>query len=180
MQIMDWNLINIVDDTSGTTWKRWSTDILIQRLLQRLYTVFEPDKLSSMDYVIIESQSHKNPKMKAIAVALFTFFSMTVRNSNSTVVKTVSAKSKLIPKQSSYTQRKKTAIHYASEYVPIICRSNPALGVMFQTSDKKDDLADCLLQALSFCGASKASEIVDVQGTQGSSSDISLSVSEKS
>lgn len=126
-------------------------------------TNISPDMI---DYILIENQpSLKNPKMKTIQILLYSYFMMRTKIDNnndivniSPTILFISASGKLkfckneeIEKmfthlKSKYTVRKKKAIEYCSLYM-----GYDELNIdFFNTSKKKDDLADSYLQAVQF------------------------------
>jgi hypothetical protein len=110
------------------------------------------DNLQHLDTVIIENQiSPIANRMKTIQGMLAQYFIM--KNCNSIEFISSSNKLKNFEKQhtnenSVYKQHKKDAIFYATEFI----QNNPQYHKWLHllTCNKKDDLADCLLQAISF------------------------------
>jgi hypothetical protein len=106
--------------------------------------------------VIVEKQPNKNPKMRIIETILLTYFTIKgVMNDDSTIklVRTYSAKYKLgySMKKTTYIERKKLGVHMCAQYLE---QNKDTVDLhlqdTFRTSKKKDDLADSLLQGLSF------------------------------
>lgn len=106
-----------------------------------------PEEIS---HVVIEKQPARNVKMRIMENVLSTFFT-TVGVPH---VTSYSAKLKLgaIGKtakgKTNYTLRKKMSVAMAGVYLSELGDEHAQL--LFTRSTKKDDLADCLLQALSF------------------------------
>lgn len=179
MTIIKWDVINLLDHptctqcTAKATYSRGKSpfcnthkgegakkltngsnvdlDIIKQKLVELL------DKESSFltaDTVIIENQPcMKNPKMKSIACCLYDYFLIRGKIDKKTVetIRFISASNKLKLANdggdiSTYALRKKAA--------KTICHNmiggNPEYAAIFGSHKKKDDLADCLLQAVVF------------------------------
>jgi len=137
-EIIDWNVCSI--PTYGTN---------VQKVVEFLYDTFQSD-LADLNTVLVEKQPSRNVKMRLIETMLLSFFA-THR------VKTVlsySAKHKLgsAGKQArgkkNYSLRKKMSVVMCTSYLEKI--EDASHTTLFQKSKKKDDLADCLLQFLSY------------------------------
>ena len=92
------------------------------------------------DVVLIENQPcMHNPLMKTVQVMIYSYYRMLSRTSGVPIrVVFVNATLKLaglVPKRSTYRERKTASVAAVAEWLP-------------PGSKKKDDLADCLLQAL--------------------------------
>lgn len=98
--------------------------------------------------VLIERQPGKNRKAKSMEAYLHMYF---VVKEKRVIVYDASRKLENEPyyDKGSYYQRKKTAVRLAAEFLNTNPQS-PELTRMYTGSRKKDDLSDCLLQALSF------------------------------
>jgi hypothetical protein len=98
--------------------------------------------------VLIERQPGKNRKAKSMEAYLHMYF---VVKEKRVIVYDASRKLENEPyyDKGSYYQRKKTAVRLAAEFLNSNPQS-PELTRMYTGSRKKDDLSDCLLQALSF------------------------------
>ena len=124
-----------------------------------LNLVKELDKYEHMldvDHVVIEKQPAKNNKMRIMEHLLTSYFVIKGVNSNNSKiqkVKVYSAKFKLgsstFKGKQNYSARKKLAVTRCAEYLKETTQTSDFL-VKFEKSKKKDDLADSLLQALSF------------------------------
>ena len=109
------------------------------------------------DHVLIEIQPSKNPKMRMLQHVIHTYFTIRGIVDNSFLGKVIPycAKRKLgqdhIRGKTNYGTRKRRAVELAKTWL----ENNPQrehFMKLWETSAKKDDLADCLLQALSYDG----------------------------
>ena len=143
--INEWQILDI------TSHKNENSCATMVRILDTV-----PDMLA-VDLVLIEKQPSKNNKMRIIEGLLNAYFVIKgITNNDSTIreVKVYSAKHKLgndtYRGKVNYSQRKKLGVfrthHFIKEY-----SQSEHISNLFETSKKKDDLADCLLQALSYC-----------------------------
>lgn len=109
-------------------------------------------ELLDADYILIENQpSLKNPKIKTIQMMVFSYFSIRYHDNNKYPnIMMVSPSNKLrefkdqiteTAKSKRYTQTKKLSITLTKDMIS----SN--YSDFFENHYKKDDLADCLLQA---------------------------------
>lgn len=68
LRIIDWNIVNLVDDEK----MKKNKTLLFENIPKKLYCI--PDLLD-VDYVVIENQpSLKNPQMKSIQMILYSYF----------------------------------------------------------------------------------------------------------
>jgi len=121
--------------------------------------VKELDKYSHMldvDQVVIEKQPAKNNKMRIMEHLLTSYFvikGINCSDCNISKVKVYSAKFKLgsntFKGKQNYSARKKLAVTRCAEYLKETTQTDN-INTTFEKSKKKDDLADSLLQALSF------------------------------
>ena len=126
----------------------------------------ELDKLPCMlevDYVVIEKQPSFNPKMRIIGGCLQSYFYIrgVVDNPTITSIEFFSPKHKLkcytgpelvleSKVKSKYSQTKKMGVLIAKAKLDEFDESMD-FKELFEKSKKKDDLADCYLQAITFC-----------------------------
>tara|TARA_B110000285_G_scaffold7112_1_gene7354 strand:- start:271 stop:831 length:561 start_codon:yes stop_codon:yes gene_type:complete len=144
--IENWDIINLCFD--GELVKQ----ISLFQLCSRLINALNEKCIDSETIVIIENQPVlTNPKMKSIQMMVFTYFLMI----GCEKVHLFSPRCKFYAYdgpviecslKSKYAQRKKLAIQYSKYFI----KDNPEYTEFFITHKKKDDLSDCLLQALSF------------------------------
>lgn len=108
----------------------------------------EYPEMLDVETVLIEKQPSRNNKMRLIECLLNTYF---VVKKKTLKVIVYSPKHKLgnntFKGKSNYSQRKKLSIHRTSQY---LTETNSPFLQIFNLSKKKDDLADALLQILSF------------------------------
>lgn len=112
--------------------------------------------------VVIENQPvHKNPTMKTIQTVLFTFFMMMKQRvcSVPVTIKLCSASNKLKVKErpadvddlkasSKYALNKKQSVCICKHYLEHFVQNDEEAKQMLDATKKKDDLADCFLQAV--------------------------------
>ena len=133
--------------------------------------------LLNVDYVVIEKQPSFNPKMRIIGGCLQSYFYIRgiVDQHKITSIEFFSPKHKLkcytgpeltieSKAKSKYTQTKKMGILIAQAKLDEFDESMN-FKQLFEKSKKKDDLADCYLQAITFClfKKFKVNEIKKVQ-----------------
>lgn len=98
----------------------------------------------SGELVLIEKQPDRNKRIKAVEHFLHTYFLC-----NNQAVKIWDAKHKIPdvvgPGRKQYLKRKKASVERCREFI----KGSPHVE-FFERSSKKDDLADCVMQALSF------------------------------
>lgn len=179
MDVLDWGVIDLTEGQADPEKMMRDPDRLSQSILAGLNQhFFEGDGRSDApyDYVIIENQPVvKNPTMKTVQVVIYTFFQCIrmffggIEN-----VRFVSAAAKLdavIPdgaaKITSYTDKKKASVSACKKLLEEACRGESVTRVVgrvtlaslsvddehrrcFESSTKKDDLADALLQCVAF------------------------------
>ena len=146
VSIDKWSVVELCEKNQS---KKLSLVEICNRLIDALdLCAFDGD----MEIVIENQPVLKNPKMKSIQTMLFTYFVLL----GCEHITLFSARNKLkaydgppvtdITVKSSYTRRKKLSIRYCSYYV----QSNDKYSAHFSASKKKDDLADCFMQGISF------------------------------
>ena len=136
--ILDWNIL----DCSGTN----ETLRVIQELDDLEY-------LREADIVLLEKQPSFNPKMRNISTAIYVYFILRIQHEQNKNTKIIFYPAKYKLKCCHVTIEHKSKCKY---------RQNKNLGVVhtrhlltshkdfFEKSKKKDDLADCYLQACSY------------------------------
>jgi hypothetical protein len=149
-KILHWEIITL--DNSASNYSKLYIN-LIKALDNR-------EHLLEVDHVLIEKQPSLNPKMRIIAGCLQTYFFIRGAVDRKTIsnVEFFSPKNKLkcytgpeltVPGKSKYAQTKQRGVLIAksklTEYSEPIDRIH-----FFENSKKKDDLADCYLQAVTY------------------------------
>ena len=153
LKIVHWEIITL-DNTAANYSKLYIN--LIKALDLRPH-------LLDVDNVLIEKQPSLNPKMRIIAGCLQTYFFIRgVVDSDVNPIKTVeffSPKNKLkcytgpelvVPGKSRYAQTKQRGVLIAKSKLTEYREPLERL-YFFENSKKKDDLADCYIQALTYC-----------------------------
>jgi hypothetical protein len=110
--------------------------------------------LLEVNIVLIEKQPSFNPKMRVIGACLYTYFTLRILHEQNKRAKIMyySAKHKLrdvsisSAAKTKYQRNKKIAVEHVSNLI-----SNTPWSQYFTSCKKKDDLADSLLQGLSYC-----------------------------
>lgn len=152
VSIHRWEVLN-VDPSAG----------LVPSLVQTL----DESDLSGADFVLIENQPClRNPKMKTVQVAIHAYFE-TLRHYMGPdqglryPVRLVSASNKLLGvagagDKPTYKDRKRLAVSRCLDFIETELvetegsMSRDKCRSLFEITKKKDDLADCLLQAVWF------------------------------
>ena len=114
--------------------------------------------LTDVKYVLVENQpALKNPTMKSVQMILYTFFVMEgVMKESSSIeqIHMVNARNKLkvykgdpikCNKKGKYAQNKYLSVEYTKK---MIIDEDDKFKQLFETSKKKDDLADAYLQGI--------------------------------
>jgi hypothetical protein len=148
---------NLVDVTGGR--KLRGVDELSAAIIDVLdRELFDP--AVRYDHVLVENQpANKNPAMKSVQMVICTYFAV-LRHyvGNVASVRMVSATRKLTLRHAppscrdaadEYRQRKAQAVYCCEHYLAEVFKS-PAATTQLAASKKKDDLCDCLLQAVWF------------------------------
>jgi len=163
--ILKWECFSILSNEDKTKTKRKFFSLIktLQDLLKALK--LRNDIFQQANVILIEKQPRCNVKMQKISTAICTYFLLECPNSK---VKEYSSKHKLnkledhdkivcveqlekIAKiKSAYSRRKKLSILYCLHIIQS-SSGNKEWVYYFNQSSKKDDLADCFLQAKSFC-----------------------------
>jgi len=115
----------------------------VMRTLEERRSVFD-----AADVVVVERQPGKNRKMKIVETYLHAYFVLRGK-----VVVLYSPSNKLRGEDagmhgtSKYHLRKKKSVHLVDD----LLEAGSEFAALFAASKKKDDLSDCLLQAIAFC-----------------------------
>jgi hypothetical protein len=157
-----WGVMDVTDGAGMP--KKNVIDVLSQQLLDTLDREFN-DPSIMYDFVLIENQpANKNPLMKSVQMIIYTYFNcLRMYVGNIGAVRLVSATRKLnmlhsveppaptpmLSASEQYRLRKATAVRIATHYLSEVMHDPDMAGVL-RSSKKKDDLSDCLLQALWF------------------------------
>lgn len=146
-KIFYWTVLDI----SGS-----SNVISCKRMVQQLDKI---DILKNVDTVLVEKQPSVNAKMRVVQGYVSSYFVIrSIDNNKNVKVLDYSPKHKLgcydgeIPTyniKSEYNIRKKIGIFHTSKLLEITKQESKFVD-LFNNSKKKDDLADCYLQSLSF------------------------------
>ena len=142
--------------------KKLNTNHDILELSKNCITKLNELDLSNVKYVLIENQpALKNPVMKSIQMIIYTFFVINgVMNDKSNIenIHMVNARNKLKvykgePIKTPYVNDKKNKYrnnkYLSIEYTKIMIKGEEeSFQKLFETSKKKDDLADAYLQGI--------------------------------
>jgi hypothetical protein len=197
-KVVDWNVMDVTDQMNVKNIWKLSFEHLTEQLLLRLMETFAD---LEFDYVLIEAQPKKNQKMKAVSTILFSYFNMQklmygsikhvrmvsargkLRVTNHLCNEPTTLQSKHRKPKTTYPQRKHESVQLVQKYMPALCSDH--FNQLFYATKKKDDLADCLLQAIYYCThqlkwsfSAVDSKIVIDLTTLDSSSESSISASE--
>ena len=129
-------------------WNVISLPVSLTAIVKHLEQTFS---MGNVSLVLVEKQPARNVKMRIIETILMTYFAT---NGVKTVL-SYSAKHKLgaigktIKGKTNYTMRKKMSVVMCRTYISRTANMGTWLD-FFEKSKKKDDLADCLLQYLSY------------------------------
>ena len=142
--ITHWNVIDV---------KCKSSDDICSRIVD---TLDEYPDLLLADLVLIEKQPSKNNKMRIVEALLNAYFVIKGVNNPSSLISKVlvySSKHKLgstnLRGSLNYRERKKLGMTRCQEFLTRSSQPDQFIS-LYSSSKKKDDLADCLLQALSY------------------------------
>lgn len=128
-------------------WNVISLPTALTAIVKHLEQTFPVDNLS---LILVEKQPARNVKMRIIETILLTYFA----TKGIKTVLSYSAKYKLgsvgktIKGKTNYTMRKKMSVVMCRTYISRT--ATEFFNDLFNKSKKKDDLADCLLQYLSY------------------------------
>jgi len=151
----------IINNDQILHWKVFSIDPSLEKSLTdgptHLIKILDTmPELLRTHLVLIEKQPSRNNKMRVIEALLHAYFIIKGTSSDLSTIKKViiySAKHKLgsetVRGKKGYSERKKLSVQRAKEFIE---RTHQAADMkhIFNSSKKKDDLADSLLQALAF------------------------------
>lgn len=151
-KIIEWANVCVLDDNQKAN--KIGMEPLVECVLLALSERFG-DAMHPVDVVVIENQpSLLNGLMKTVSVVVYTFFNMLkLMHGNVSEVRFVSASSKLkceraaaiTPAPTTYKLRKNASIAAARSYLDDVFVDHRE---WFEKQSKKDDLSDCLLQAM--------------------------------
>ena len=137
-----------------------STEAITRALVTTLDA--HSDEFKDAKDIIIEKQPARNPKMRYIEGMLSAYFFIKHPESKT---QSYSPKYKLgkntFKGLSNYSERKKLGVKRTREFLEKTQETNRRNAELFEKSKKKDDLADSLLQALSFKNHALFSEVND-------------------
>lgn len=144
--IQSWDTFNLgLPKSYGTT-----------ECLQALKNCLETINIDSVDTVIIEKQPYCNPKMRVLSSAMHMYYVMVgipkiIEYSGKHKLKICldleEKRPSIREKGKRYYSNKKRAIETCRNLVKV---NDPGWMSVFEKSKKKDDLADCYLQGLSY------------------------------
>jgi hypothetical protein len=176
LRIMDWDVLNLVTD--GQKVKAQSLDQttrILYDMLEKRWATWRVAASAGGDkelVVLIENQpAMKNPIMKSIQMLVYGFFAY--KNVISGVplnIRLMSATCKLklgkdlslecnTKSKSTYIQNKKKAVAYTDYFLNRVCKSPESWSGVLTDRKKKDDVADCFLQALYFFQSPEAGDL---------------------
>lgn len=150
----------VVDLLEGRKVKEVTFEMSIGSVLQFLDRTF-----STADVVLIENQPCMlNPRLKSVQMAMYAYFmTMNMHTSGYPVVRLVPASGKLqglknvpdglLPPQSSsltYAEKKRVSVKICRHYLADVMQETDSLREKLEVARKRDDMADCLLQAIAF------------------------------
>lgn len=155
--IEKWEVIDILE---GTPVKKVQFDTLIQSVLE-----FLDDTFTEGDIILIENQPCTlNPRLKSVQIAIYAYFrTLNLHTCSYPDVRLIPASGKLqglrnapdglIPAKAStltYAQKKKTSVIACGHYLRNVFGDSARADTFAASKSKRDDLADCLLQAVAF------------------------------
>ena len=159
-KILNWNVSTLKNASTNQS----MCEIIVEHL----------DKFPEMlqcNTVLIEKQPSKNNKMRIIEALLNTYFVIKgSSNTDSSIKKIViySAKYKLgdntLKGKVNYSERKKLSVSRCKAYLDKYTQDENFIEY-FDLSKKKDDLADCLLQALAYSKSNVFDELQNISTT---------------
>lgn len=167
IEIIDWRVISLVEKKKDINGLNNISELLFYEL-DNLMGSLEELKYDKIDYVLIENQpSNLNGIMKSIQLLIFSYFSllkhwdklnMNVLLINASLklqyhtfkpeplIKIDSTRTKKEQKRDKYRNNKNDGIEITKYYI----NNNDKLNTYFAKHKKKDDLADTLLQTVSY------------------------------
>ena len=167
IEIIDWRVITLVEKKKDINGLNNISEILFYEL-DNIMGSLEELKYDKIDYVLIENQpSNLNGIMKSIQLLIFSYFSllkhwdklnMNVLLINASLklqyhtfkpepfIKIDNMRTKKEQKRDKYRNNKNDGIEITKYYI----KNNEKLNTYFTKYKKKDDLADTLLQTVSY------------------------------
>lgn len=150
----------VVDLLEGRLVKQVPFDTIIQSVLEFLDETF-----TEGDVVLIENQPcTMNPRLKSVQMAIYTYFkTMNLHTCSFPDVRLLPASGKLqglrnapeglLPVKAAtltYTQKKRASVLCCEHYLRNVLGDKARADSFASSKAKRDDLADCLLQAVAF------------------------------
>lgn len=156
--ILYWDVINVIPESSKV--KSVKTDKLVKSIIESLDKLnYSFGAFEDIDQIILELQPKCNQKMKLVSHVVYTYFvtRKTIDERDPIEIKFFRAKNKLnvykgpeiyCRAKGAYAKRKYQSIQY-SQLILKKMEKNDEYD-FFLSNKKKDDLADCLLQGLTY------------------------------
>lgn len=136
--ILDWNVLNCGGNN------------VLLNIIQELDNL---EYLREADVILLEKQPSFNPKMRNISTVLYVYFTLRIKHDDNKKVEIIfySPKYKLLccnikiehTAKTKYVQNKNLAIAHTRHLLN-------SHKLFFENNKKKDDLADCFLQGISY------------------------------
>lgn len=160
--IAKWDILDIREENIDDKKLKHDFYAVTSMLVSKLHEVFLVEQdFEQFDLILIENQPvHRNPIMKSIQIVIYTFFmTNNYQLGHSTEIKLVSACNKLkvkdkpenvvVKASTKYQENKKLSVEYTKHYLANVMTDTKNLDY-FLSQKKKDDYADCFLQAVQY------------------------------
>lgn len=152
MSIERWEVVDLL---TGSKVKQVAFSTMTDRVLEFLQETFGD---ATADIVLIENQPCRmNPRLKSVQMVIYTYFkTMHLHTSAFPDIRLVHASKRLrhVPQThtetQTYAQRKKGAVLACDHYLRHVLPPSQHAQMFLEIDRKRDDLADCLLQAIVF------------------------------